>query len=191
MSGFHEKHDERPIWSCSLVPEARGSEKDTLEAALREKSLPLWEDARALRRYLRITGLSQAECARRLERSQAAIANRLRVLRLPEEVIDLLREARLTERHARALLRLPSPEMQRRAAAAFAKQEMTVAEAESLVDALLSPQGAAAALSRERRGAVEELWSWLEQLQKAVPETAMTLRDEGRFVVLTIRLPKG
>lgn len=191
MSHKNKKDIGRSIWSCSLVPAPEETEAETLEAALCRKDLPLWEDVRELERYIRLTGLSQAECAKRLGRSQAAVANRLRLLKLPEDVAERLRRGGLTERHARALLRLSRPEMQRRAAAAFVQRRMTVSEAENYVEFLLSPESAAGALSRERQAALNRIWSQLEQLQDAVPGVSMELRDGGGTVILEIRLPKG
>ena len=181
----------RQIWRCSLFPGKAASENETLEDVLRRKALPVWEDAQALARFLRVTGVSQAACARRLGRSQAAVANRLRLLKLPPDVIDRLRDGGLTERHARALLRLPGPELQRRTAAVFAARAMTVAQAESYVDALLSPGGAAGSLSGPRPEALSRFWAHLEELKEAVPDAVMEILDAGGDVILTIRLPKG
>ena len=49
-------------------------------------------------------GMSQEEAARRLGKSQSAVANKLRLLKLPEDVLETLRDRGLTERHGRALL---------------------------------------------------------------------------------------
>ena len=179
------------VWSCSLVPELEESEKEALESALCRKELSLWDDAQALDRYIRLAGLSQAACAGRLGRSQAAVANRLRLLKLPYDVGERLRRGELTERHARALLRLPRPEDRSRTAELFVRRRMSVAEAESHVERLLSPEDAMSALSRERRTALSRIWQELERLRDAVPEVSMTLRDAGGSVILEIRLPKG
>ena len=149
------------------------------------------EDARALERYLRLTGLSQAACAARLGRSQAAVANRLRLLKLSEDVLERLARGELTERHARALLRLPGGAEQSRTAELFVWRRMSVADAERHVDRLLSPEGNADALSRERQASLNRIWAELERMRQAVPEVSMTLRDEGGSVILEIRLPKG
>ena len=183
--------EDRQIWSCSLFPGEAVSENEALEDELRRKALPVWEDARALERFLRVTGSSQAACARRLGRSQAAVANRLRLLKLPPDVIEALRNSGLTERHARALLRLSDPEQQRRAAAVFASRAMSVAQAESYVEALLSPMSAAGSLCGERMEALRRLLTHLEELKDVVPGTEMELRDGGGAVILTVRVPKG
>ena len=68
--------------------------------------LDFWEEALALRRLLDTFHLSQEEAARRVGKSQSAVANKLRLLRLPPEVLARLRAGGFTERHARALLKL-------------------------------------------------------------------------------------
>ena len=106
---------------------------------LQRKDLDYLEEAEGLRRLIRMFGLSQEEAARRIGKSQSAVANKLRLLKLPEDVLEALRKNGLSERHGRALLRLPDPESQRTALAAMLEQRMNVAAAEAYVEALLSP----------------------------------------------------
>ena len=80
---------------------------------LQRNDLDFLEEARGIAQLIRLFGLSQEECARRLGKSQSAVANKLRLLRLPEDVLNAMRNAGLTERHGRALLRLETPAEQR------------------------------------------------------------------------------
>lgn len=105
---------------------------------LQRRDLDFWEEATALSRLMDLYGLTQEEVAHRLGKSQSAIANKLRLLRLPEDVLALLREKGFTERHARALLRLPGPSLQREAARHITTQGLTVAATEAYVESLLS-----------------------------------------------------
>ena len=73
---------------------------------LQRRDLDFWEEAKALERLISVYGLSQEEAAAKVGKSQSAVANKLRLLRLPQEVLTLLRKNGFTERHARAL---PSP----------------------------------------------------------------------------------
>ncbi len=74
---------------------------------LQRRDLDFWEEAKALERLIQVYGLSQEEAAAKVGKSQSAVANKLRLLRLPEQALELLRKNGFTERHARALLRLP------------------------------------------------------------------------------------
>lgn len=83
---------------------------------LQRRDLDFWEEAKALERLTTVYGLSQEEAAAKVGKSQSAVANKLRLLRLPQDVLSLLRKNGFTERHARALLRLPTAEAQQEAA---------------------------------------------------------------------------
>lgn len=180
----------RKIWSCRLCPLPEEDEGESLENCLRSKTLSFWDDADALGRFLRTRALSQAECADLLGRSQSAIANRLRLLRLPQDVRFALRSGGATERHARAILRLRSGEEQRRAAEIVLKRGLNVAETEDFVEALLSPRGAAADLAREQREAVNTLWKHLEETQARCPGLEMEIRRREGCLEILLRLPR-
>lgn len=107
---------------------------------LQRKDLDFLEEAEGLQRLIRMFGLSQEEAAKRIGKSQSAVANKLRLLKLPGDVLDALRQNGLTERHGRALLRLPDPVSQRAALAVILENDMTVAAADAYIDALLSPR---------------------------------------------------
>ena len=120
---------------------------------LRARTLSVWEDAALLREYIRLCGITQSECAVRLGRSQSSVANRLRLLRLTDGERRAMQEAGLSERHARALLRLGDA-AQRQALRTVLQQRMSVAETEGYVETLLRPperQELGALLSEVRR----------------------------------------
>ena len=122
----------------SLQIDSQRSSLLALVENLQRRDLDFWEEAAALSRLMDLYGLTQEEVAHRLGKSQSAIANKLRLLRLPEDVLALLREKGFTERHARALLRLPAPSLQREAARHITTQGLTVAATEAYVESLLS-----------------------------------------------------
>jgi ParB family chromosome partitioning protein len=107
---------------------------------LQRKDLDFLEEAEGLQRLIRMFGMSQEEAAKRIGKSQSAVANKLRLLKLPQDVLESLRRHGLSERHGRALLRLPDAESQRAALAAILEQGMTVAAADAYIDAQLSPR---------------------------------------------------
>ena len=125
---------------CILVSvDSQGSSLLALVENLQRRDLNFVEEATALAKLIETYHLSQEEAARRIGKSQSAVANKLRLLRLPPDVLTLLRERGCTERHARALLRLEEPELQRMAARHVAEQGLTVARTEEYVEALLHP----------------------------------------------------
>jgi len=106
---------------------------------LQRRDLDFFETAQGYQRLIDIYGLTQAEAAERLGKSQSSVANKLRLLRYPPEAVAFIREHGLTERHARAVLRLPDEAQKMEALRRIAAEEMTVFSAEQLVEAMLNP----------------------------------------------------
>lgn len=108
---------------------------------LQRRDLDFIEEANGINQLIRMFGMSQEEAARRIGKSQSAVANKLRLLKLPQDVLEGLRENGLSERHGRALLRLPSPPEQREALMYIVDNGLTVAATDAYVDALLARPG--------------------------------------------------
>ena len=126
-----------------LVSEINMEESGVLALVenLQRRDLSFVEEAEGISRLIKMFGLSQEEVARRLGKSQSAIANKLRLLRLPSDVLETLCAEGLTERHGRALLRLENAQLQREALGRMVELGMNVAAAENYVDALLCHGG--------------------------------------------------
>ena len=180
-----DRSDSRFIWSCGFGRLPQEEEIAALKDVLRDPDTSFWDDAAALRRYLELTGLSQAAGARALCRSQAAVANRLRLLKLPKAVALRMRTASLTERHARALLRLDSEAEQLTVLSQVENENMTVAETEALVEQRLRLRS----LEREPLE-LKELLSVLQRLRRGCPEVDISLEEREDDVVISLRLPK-
>ena len=95
-------------------------------------SLSFLEEAMAIRDFLEEHRVSQGECARLLGISQGSVANKLRILRLPKEVLQLLSQNGLTERHARALLTIENNPRLLEIAKKAVDEELTVRQLEKL-----------------------------------------------------------
>ena len=96
---------------------------------IQRKDLSAIEEARCLADLLRTTGWTQVELAKRLGRSQAALANKLRLLQLDEDVQEMVVDGKLSERQARALLSLPI-EVQREVADMICRNEVKIEDLE-------------------------------------------------------------
>lgn len=179
---------------------AQVGEEDSALLALMEnlqrRDLDCWEEAQAIARLISRYGLSQEEAARRLGRAQPTVANKLRLLRLPEDVRALLRENGLTERHARALLRLQDPEVQRRAAGDMVRRGMNVARAEAYVEKLLQsdqvtpPRGRSTYIIKDVRLFLNSVDRGLHLMRQAGVDAGWNRQDTDREILLTIRIPK-
>lgn len=168
---------------------------------LQRKDLDFVEEAEGIQRLIRMFGLSQEEAARRIGKSQSAVANKLRLLRLPGDVLLALRENGLSERHGRALLRLPDEEQQRAALAVILENELTVAAAEAYIDALLSsPAEARPAPPPERRRTLvlKDVRVFLNSVRRSIEvmkqggiDAGLERRETEDALILTISIPKS
>ena len=104
---------------------------------IQRRDLDYIEEAEALAKLIKDFGMSQEEAAKRISRSQSAVANKLRILKLSPEILYVLRESGLTERHARALLRLPTEELRQQALEHMVVRQLTVAKTEEYIEDLL------------------------------------------------------
>ena len=162
---------------------------------LQRKDLDVWEEAAALRQLMERYGLTQEEAARRVGKSQSAVANKLRLLRLPEDVIDALRAHQLTERHARALLRLDTPDKQRTALAYIVKHQLNVAKTEAYIDRLCGGRKAprrAAPIYRIRdvRLFLNTVNRGLAVMKSAGVNAQCGREETDSEITLTIHIPK-
>ena len=162
---------------------------------LQRQDLTVWEEAAALRQLIDRHHLSQEEAAQRVGKSQSAVANKLRLLKLPEDVIATLRSHRLTERHARALLRLGSPEAQRAALEEILKRGLNVAQTEVYIDRLLqsgtAPRKAAPVYRiRDVRLFLNTVKRSLAVMQSAGVNARCGKEETDREITLTIHIPK-
>ena len=170
---------------------------------LQRQDLDFLEEAEGLNKLIRMFGMRQEEAARRIGKSQSAVANKLRLLKLPPDVLETLREKQLSERHGRALLRLPDGESQRAALAAILEQGMTVAAAEAYIDALLAPKEEAPPSPPEKKEprrtfVPKDLRLFLNTLNRSLDlmkqggvQADMQKQETEDALILTISIPKN
>ena len=178
----------------SIQTDSQSSSLLALVENLQRRDLDFWEEALALRRLIDTYHVSQEEVARRLGKSQSAVANKLRLLKLPEEVLSLLRAHGATERHARALLRLDLPQQQLEAARCVAGQNLTVAQTEALVERLLaarpSPKKRPTFIVKDVRLFLNTITRSLDLMRSAGVNAQCRRQDTEDEILLTIHIPR-
>ena len=163
---------------------------------LQRRDLDYMEEAAAIARLIGRYGLSQQQAADKLGKSQPAIANKLRLLRLAPPVIDCLRQYGLTERHARTLLRLTDPEQKLAAARHMGQRGLNVAQAEQYVDALTAenrtapPQRRPTYIIKDVRLFLNSVERGVRLMQSAGVGAEVGRRDTEEEILLTIHIPK-
>ena len=185
--------DEVPC--LSIQADSQSTSLLALVENLQRRDLDFWEEALALQRLLDIFHLSQEEVARRIGKSQSAVANKLRLLKLPPEVLSTLRDGGCSERHARALLRLNSPEQQADAARQAVGQSLTVAQTEALVGRMLAQSPSRqhkrpTFIVKDVRLFLNTITRSLDLMRSAGVDAQCRREDTDDEILLTIHIPR-
>ena len=164
---------------------------------LQREDLGFLEEARGIANMMRLYALSQEECARRLGKSQSAIANKLRLLKLPEDVLDTLVQNGLTERHGRALLRLGDDEARRAALAHIVEAQLNVAQTDAYIDSLLAPAEDKPVRGKKRAFILKDVRVFLNSLNRSIDlmkhggiDAAFKKEETDDELIVTISIPK-
>jgi ParB family chromosome partitioning protein len=179
----------------SVQVDGQSSSLLALVENLQRQDLDFWEEALALHHLMDTYCLSQEEVARRIGKSQSAVANKLRLLKLPDQVLTTLRDGGCTERHARALLRLSDPAQQQTLAQQVVEQSLTVAQTEAMVDALLASQPAKQRkrptfLVKDVRLFLNTINHSLDMMRTAGVNAQYQRKDTEEEILLTIHIPR-
>lgn len=178
---------EIPCIVMNMDPEESGAA--ALVENLQRQNLDFIEEARGISRLMQLGKFSQEQAAQLLGKSQSSVANKLRLLRHSEPVLNAIREAGLTERHARALLKLPTESQKLSAISVIAKSGLSVARTESYIANLLSAHE-----KQPVRANVTTFLSHLSQSLSRIQSSGIAAVSERREtdsqIVLTITIPK-
>lgn len=160
---------------------------------IQRRDLSCMEEARAIAGLIESTGITQQEAAQRLGKSQPAVANKLRLLRLPGWVQEIVEQGQLSERHARALLRLEREEDLRQVLEQVRRRNLTVEQTEALIeDCLAGPKEPVTriVLLRDYRLFMNTLNRAVQTMAQAGIQVEQQSREEGEYLEVQIRVPK-
>lgn len=121
------------------VTDAEAMELALIENLQREDLDPV-EEAMGYRQLMERCELTQEQTAQKIGKSRSAIANSLRLLNLPDDVLTFLKEGKLSTGHAKVLLGLPDAALQSQAAEAVVGQNLNVRQTEALCKKLVKPE---------------------------------------------------
>lgn len=170
---------------------------------LQRQDLNFLEEAQAFSQMMSRFSMSQEQIAKAVGKSQSAVANKLRLLRHSQPVLQMLVEHDLTERHARALLKLPDEPQKLAVISHIVHNHLSVAQTEQHIDCLVKPYQAAALTAppteerdlslRERRltdSKTERVLAQITQLLKNA-NLPFTQEESTTHITLTITFPKS
>ncbi|MBS4539305.1 nucleoid occlusion protein [Clostridium sp. D2Q-11] len=169
---------------------------------LQREDLNFLEEAEGYNNLINDHGLTQQELAEKVGKNQSTIANKLRVLRLPEEIKKLLLENGLSERHARALLKLPEEDLQFKILDRVIKNDLTVKKTEALIKSILEDltdiKKEEEEKSKQKIKSLINFRIYLNTLKNAYNaikdsgiEAKYEEKDAGEFIEVTVKIPKN
>ena len=181
---------------CILV---RVSPRDSALLALVENlqrcDLHYMEEAAAIAKLISTYEMSQEEAARSLGRSQSAVANKLRLLRLSPACVELLRQHDLTERHARALLRLEGEAAQLAALRHIGEKKLNVAASEEYIESVLQKKQKGSGkrqvyIIKDVRLFLNSVNRGMETIRRAGVDARCDRQESEEEITITIQIPK-
>ncbi len=174
--------------------ELEGAEISIIENIQRE-DLSFFDEAAAIASLIRLHGLTQIEVAERLSVSQPYIANKLRILRLSDDERHKILKSGLSERHARALLRISSPDERMRIIDYICTHDLNVAATEAYIERLMSEKTSKRSEPFSKRVVLKDIRLFYNSVDRAIStikqagipvESERT--EENGVTVLTIRI---
>lgn len=159
---------------------------------IQRENLSVVEEAEAYKKLLELGDTTQSELAKSVGKSQSFIANKLRLLKLAPKVIERLREGKVTERHARAMLSL-SDEDQETLVETIISQKLNVKQTEERVKQKVGPEKVKAqsfAFEKDLTDAREAVGKSLEELEKSGIKFEHQAKDHDDYYEIKIKLYK-
>lgn len=184
----------------SLIPciimEA-SDEKSALFALIenmQRSDLGFFEEASAIEKLIVDFNMSRDDVCRKLGKAAPTISNKLRLLKLPDDVRLKITQEGLTERHARALLRLPTRAQLDRALSIISDKRLNVAESEKLIDQMLSADKSSkkptVKLFKDVRIFVNTLNHAVDTMRRAGIEADSAKSETDEYIEYIVRIPK-
>lgn len=166
---------------------------------LQRENLHFFEEAEGLQRLLTEFCFTQEKLALRMGKKQSTIANKLRLLRLPVKVRQIIQKEKLSERHARALLAIEDESVQLRIAEEICKEKLTVRQTEQLVQKTKQPSTAVTIRSRQNvvrlvrdaRIFLNTLNHIVDEMKKSGLNVEVEERQERDMITVTMKVPKN
>ncbi|GAB1475969.1 nucleoid occlusion protein [Bacillota bacterium] len=154
------------------------------------------EEAMAYKSLVEEFGLSQSDIAKKVGKQQSTISNKLRILMLPEDIRTALINNKLTERHARALLRIPGDEQRKSMLNRIIEHSLNVSQSEKLIEEFLEKNEEVRRKAEKLRfinyriyiNTIRKAFGIIQEVEK---EARFFQEDKGDYLELRITIPKS
>jgi len=166
---------------------------------LQREDLNFIEEAEGYFNLISDHGFTQDELAQKVGKKQSTIANKLRILKLPQVVKTAILENELTERHARALLKLQDESLQKKALKTILKKQLNVKKSEEMIEKMLDEVAAESEpkIERKMRGKISYniYVNTIKNTYKDIVKTGYKIDynqvDKGEYIEITLKVPKN
>lgn len=177
------------------------SDKDSAAIALLEnlqrEDLNFMEEAQAYSNLIKEHSYTQEKLAETIGKKQSTIANKLRLLKLSNEIRDKVLKNNLTERHARALLKLPTEELQNKVLNKIIKNSLNVKKTEELVDKVIDDLAAQEVTVAKSKKKIKGIFSpkvYINTVKQVFDKYGLNAKyesvDSDDCIQITITIPK-
>ncbi|MDE5583823.1 MAG: ParB/RepB/Spo0J family partition protein [Ruminococcus sp.] len=173
----------------------RESAIEELVEDIQRQSLNFFDEAEAIQKLITYYGMTQEDTASQLGKAQSTIANKLRLLRLSSEEREIIMKFNLTERHARALLKLASPTDRLEILDKVVKERLNVERTENIIEEYMGVRHEKASY-KKRTVAFQNVKAFINTVNKAVENMrsagikADTRKIQGEeFIEYRVRIP--
>lgn len=165
---------------------------------LQREDLNFVEEAEAYYNLIKEHGYTQEELAKRIGKKQSTIANKIRVLKLDSSLRKMILENSLTERHARALLKLPELKLQKKVLKSIIKQGLNVKKSEQLVEKeLLKLKLSEKNIAADGKKRIKGIFTpriYINTIKQVFDKYGITAnyksKDLDEYIEVTIKIPK-
>ena len=162
---------------------------------MQRSDLGFFEEAQAIEKLIVDFGMSRDEVCKKLGKAPPTVSNKLRLLRLPEEIRLKIVQENLSERHARALLKLTSISQMERAMSIIAEKRLNVAESEKLISQIMTNDSRRrqppVKLFKDVRIFVNTLNHAVDTMRRAGIEADSAKSETDEYIEYIVRIPKS
>ena len=187
----------------AIVRESQDSESAVMALVenLQRENLHFLEEAEGYYNLLNKYNMTQEELAQKIGKNQSTIANKMRILKLSPEIKKVIYHEKLSERHARSLLRLPDEELRRKVLAKICEKGLTVKETDALIDRIMERELEKSEETKNAKmfiRAFKDIRIFTNQVRKLVSDikdigldAKYYEHDKGDFVEVVVQIPKS
>ncbi len=163
---------------------------------VQREDLSFIEEAWAYKKLLDEYGLTQGELASKIGKKQSTISNKLRILTLPQDILDKLANENLTERHGRALLKIEDSSAREKILDRVISNQLNVKQTEKLIEDYLTKES----IERKKKNKINyisykiymnTIYKTFRQIQEMEKGARLQETDQGEFVEVKIVIPKN